>query len=48
MRAIIKDEGLALETEKIENDPVLPPSQSRAGIINLIRQRYTKPTTPER
>jgi hypothetical protein len=46
-RSIIKDDCLADEAEKIENDRDLAPSQSRAHVTDLIRQRYTKPVTPE-
>jgi hydroxymethylpyrimidine pyrophosphatase-like HAD family hydrolase len=47
-RGAIKDEGLADEAKKIEDDRELAPSQSQAQIADLIRQRYTKPVTSEK
>jgi hypothetical protein len=45
-RSVIKDEALAAETEAVENNPVLTPSQSRARIVSFVRKRYTKPVVP--
>jgi hypothetical protein len=39
----VKDTNIAEEVAKIEKDPHLAPSESRAQILDVIRKHYTAP-----
>ncbi|MBO0800308.1 MAG: phosphoglycolate phosphatase, partial [Blastocatellia bacterium] len=42
-RAVIKDEALAQDAARVENDASLTASESRARLRALIERRYTAP-----
>lgn len=44
-RDVIRDEELAQQTRKIEDDRQLVPSDSRAKISNMILSRYAEPVS---
>jgi hypothetical protein len=43
LRDSVKDVKIAEEVAKIEKDPRLSPSESRAQILDVIRKHYTAP-----
>ena len=43
IRQAIKDEALAADLEKIENQPGVPPFESRKAVREAIERRYTSP-----
>jgi hypothetical protein len=43
LRESVRDENIADEVASIENDPTLPPVESRTRIIEAIRKHYTAP-----
>jgi hypothetical protein len=43
LRDAVKDAKIAEEVAKVERNPQLGPSQSRAQILDVIRKHYTAP-----
>jgi hydroxymethylpyrimidine pyrophosphatase-like HAD family hydrolase len=47
-RSVIKDEGLASETQAAEQDEALGPAESRSRILDAVSRRYTAPASAPR